>query len=272
MKAVVDVHPDAASLIRAAADRIRRAAAESIAARGRFVVALSGGSTPKRLFALLAEDGRTADPAVRRPAAPPVRRPDLQVRRDAAAWWQDTEFFWGDERSVPPDHPDSNFRMAREAMLAPLGVPDARIHRMRGEASDVDAAAREYEREIAAVLGLAVGEWPRFDLVLLGMGPDGHTASLFPGTAALDERSRVVVANHVAALDTWRLTLSAPAINNARDVVFLIEGAGKADRLKDVLEGPREPHRLPSQLIAPAEGTLIWMVDAAAAARLADVT
>jgi 6-phosphogluconolactonase len=257
VNAVVDVHPDAASLIRAAADRIRRTAAESIAARGRFAIALSGGSTPRRLFELLAGPPGAAGPE--RPAS-------------ERAWWQHTEFFWGDERSVPPDHPDSNFRMAREAMLAPLDVPDARIHRMRGEASDLDAAARDYEREITSVLGLAAGKWPRFDLVLLGMGPDGHTASLFPGTAALDERSRVVVANHVPALDTWRLTLTAPAINHAREVVFLIEGAGKADRLKEVLEGPREPHRLPSQLIAPDEGTLTWMVDAAAAARLTAVT
>jgi 6-phosphogluconolactonase len=242
----VEVHADSAALVTAAADRVRRAADEAVRARGRFTIALAGGSTPRRLYAALAE----------MPADPPAIR------------WRQVHVFWGDERTVPPDHADSNYRMAREAMLDRLAIPDDQIHRMKGEYLDTAHAAREYEHDLVECFGLTAGDRPRFDLILLGMGPDGHTASLFPGTAALGERDRLVVSNHVPVFETDRLTLTVPAINAARAVVFLVEGASKAPMLHEVLEGPRDPNRLPSQLIAPADGTLTWMVDAAAAANL----
>ena len=221
--------------------------------RGIARIALSGGSTPARLFKLLASAPRAALP------------------------WDQIDLWWGDERTVPPDHQDSNYRMAKETLIDPLAIPAERVHRMVGE-SDPAEAAEAYERELVHVLGAP----PVFDLVLLGMGPDGHTASLFPGTKALGDFSgrrdaptadgRWVVANPVDSPvthgATTRITLTAPAINAARHVRFLIGGADKADALAHVLEGPREPERYPSQLIAPATGELVWMIDNAAAAKL----
>ena len=182
------------------------------------MVALSGGSTPRRLYELLARE--------------PFRR---QIP------WASVEFFWGDERTVPPDHPDSNFRMANEVLLAPLGISPARIHRIEAERPDRDAAARAYETELARVLG----EPPRLDLVLLGLGADGHTASIFPQTPAVRERVRWVVAHHVPALGADRITLTAPIINQAACVVFLVAGAEKATTAARVLHGPPEPDLLP---------------------------
>jgi 6-phosphogluconolactonase len=234
---------DLDSLSRAAADELTAIAHAAIAARGSFHVALSGGSTPKRLFGLLAQRGRAALP------------------------WDHIELWWGDERTVPPDHADSNYRMTRETLIEPLGIAAAHVHRIAAE-TDPAAAALAYEHALVAALGAP----PIFDLVLLGMGPDGHTASLFPGSPALDETTRWVVANPVTSPlvhgSTTRITLTAPAINAARHIRFLVAGADKAASLAAVLEGPRDPRRYPSQLIATRGGDVAWLVDTAAAAGL----
>ena len=243
---IVRIFPDAEAVSRAAAEEFIRRAAKAIAARGRFTVALSGGSTPKRLYELLAE--------------PPLRS---QVD------WGRVEVFWGDERCVPPDNKESNYHTAREAMLSRLQFPPERVHRMEAERPDRDAAARDYQAVVARTFGVAAdGPPPAFDLILLGMGPDGHTASLFPDTAALDETTRWVVVNHVPKFAADRLTMTYPILNGAREVLFLVAGADKADRLVEVLEGPPDPRRLPSQRVRPANGLLAWYVDRQAAARL----
>ena len=237
---------DAEEICVRAAQEFLQLAAEAIAERGRFTVALSGGSTPRTLYQLLS--GR------------PYR-----MRVD----WSQVEFFWGDERSVSPDDVESNFRMASEAMLGKLPIPEENIHRMAAEREDLDVAASDYQEMIASVLQVpADGPPPPLDLVLLGMGPDGHTASLFPHTAALEERRRWVVANEVPQLQTNRMTMTTPMINAARRVTFLVVGASKAEPLAEVLYGASAPEQFPSQLIAPANGTLNWLVDDAAAAKL----
>lgn len=241
----VRVYEDATALARAAADLFAEAARAAVSERGRFFVALSGGSTPRTLYQLL--------------AAPPYHD---QVD------WSRTFVFWGDERFVPPDDPDSNYRMAREALLFHVPIPTSQVFRMPGEMADPTAAAALYEQSVRRAFALAPGEWPRFDLVLLGLGPDGHTASLFPHTSALGVTDRLVVANRVEKLGTTRITLTAPAINSAAVVVFLVAGADKAEPLAAVLEGPPRPDDLPAQLIAPVHGELLWLVDRAAAAQL----
>jgi 6-phosphogluconolactonase len=230
----------------AGAETFASEAAQAVQARGSFNVALAGGSTPKGVYSLLATDAR--------------------LRSQVA--WNRVRFFWGDERHVPPDHAESNFRMAREAMLEPLGIDASRIWRMKGEYPIASKAADEYETALRAAFSLPAGQFPRFDLVLLGMGPDGHTASLFPGTDAVREQHRLAVANHVPRLATDRITLTAPVLNNAAAVVFLIHGGDKAQRLREVLEGPFDPERLPAQLVRPPAGRLVWLVDRSAAALL----
>ena len=183
--------------------------------------------------------------------------------------WPKVHVFWGDERAVPPDHRDSNYRMANEAMLARLPIPVAQIHRIEAERADRDAAARDYQNCIAKVFAVdPKGEPPAFDLVLLGIGPDGHTASLFPHTTALAETQRWVVVNFVPKFNTDRVTLTTPILNDARAVVFLVAGADKAEALAEVLEGPADTARLPSQLIHPTTGKLLWYIDRLAAAKL----
>lgn len=231
----------------AAAEEVVRCARAAVAARGRFTVALSGGSTPRRLYELL--------------AAPPFRE---QID------WERMEVFWGDERAVPPDHPDSNFGMAHAALFAKVPAPPARVHRMPGERTDRDVAAQEYAAEIARTFAVpSAGEPPVLDLILLGMGPDGHTASLFPHTDAVRERRRWVVRNYVPKLQADRLTLTAPILSRGATILFLVAGADKAPVLREVLEGPPDLERLPSQLIRPTAGRLVWLVDRAAASRLA---
>lgn len=231
---------------RAAAEEFVRVAKNTFAARKRFVVSLSGGSTPKGLYRLLAE--------------PPFNR-DIP--------WHQVEFFWGDERAVPRDHPDSNYHMASEAFLTKLAIPDARVHRMAAERPDRDAAAMEYQVEIARVFGVDPdGNPPRFDLVLLGIGPDGHTASLFPHTEALNETNRWVVSNYVPKLATHRLTLTPPILNNASCVLFLVSGQDKAEALAQVFEVSADSVNLPAQLIRPNSGCVTWFVDAEAAGNL----
>jgi 6-phosphogluconolactonase len=236
------------AVAREAANRILKIAGEAVSERNEFRVVLSGGSTPRRLYEMLA-----AEPFRTRLA------------------WSRVRFFWGDERCVGPDDPDSNFRMAREALLDPLGVTESNIHRMRGEASVPDHAAREYETDMRKLFGLGPdAPPPAFDVVLLGMGADGHTASLFPGTDGLRETKRWVVANPVPKLNTTRLTLTVPILNRAARIIFMVTGADKSKALSEVLEGPFEPERLPSQLIRPESGNLVWIMDEAAAAGLKD--
>jgi len=234
---------DQTALAKEAAERCARIAEEAVARAGRFTIALSGGSTPKLLYSLLAaEPYSTSLP------------------------WRKTHVFWGDERAVPPGDHDSNFGMAKAALLDRVPIPADRVHRMQAERDDLDLAAREYEAEIALSFSVPTGgEPPAFDLILLGLGPDGHTASLFPHTKAVRERARWVVRNHVPTLKTDRVTLTAPILNQASMVLFLVAGADKAPALQAVLEGPADPDRLPAQLIRPRSGRLIWLVDQAAA-------
>jgi 6-phosphogluconolactonase len=177
-------------------------------------------------------------------------------------------FFWGDERHVPPEHADSNFRMANEALLSGAPVPAANVHRMHGEAANAADAAREYEDELHEAFGLKAGEVPRFDLILLGLGPEGHTASLFPGTHALTENQRLVVSNWIGKLFADRITLTPPVLNNAACVMFIVSGPDKATALKGILEGPYEPDQLPAQLVNPTNGRLVWLLDRVAAQEL----
>lgn len=235
---------DAAALARAAADLFVETARTSVAARGRFSVALSGGSTPRALYQLLAG-------------------PEYHDRVEWARTW----VFFGDERCVPPTDAESNYRMAREALLFHVPVPATQVLRMQGEA-DPEAAARLYEISLRRAFALAPGELPRFDLIWLGLGPDGHTASLFPHTLALGVRDRLVVANRVEKLGATRLTLTLPVINNAALVVFLVAGADKAAVLAGVRNGPPQPEELPAQQVAPHDGRVLWLVDRAAAAQL----
>jgi 6-phosphogluconolactonase len=241
----VRIFDDLNTLADAAAHVFVDAATASVKAKGSFFVALSGGSTPRTLFSLLAQ--------------PPYHD---QVN------WSRAHIFWGDERCVPPTDAESNYRMAREALLFHVPVSSHQVYRMPGEAADPNAGAALYEMALRRAFALAPGQLPRFDLILLGMGPDGHTASLFPHTAALGVSNRLVVANRVDKLNTTRLTLTYPAINAAALVVLLVAGADKADTLAAVLQGPRQPEELPAQGIAPANGSVLWLVDRAAAARL----
>ena len=246
----VRVFADVAELTSAAADEVARRAEEAVQERGRFAWALSGGSTPRDLYRAL--------------ASPPYR--------DRLPW-SAIHVFWGDERHVPPDHPDSNFRMAREAMLDAVPLPAENVHRIRAEEPDAAVAAAAYEAELRAFFQLgqlaaadAGDKWPRFDLVLLGLGKDAHTASLFPGGEAVHERERLVVAPWVEAQNTFRITLTPPVLNHARLAVFLVSGEDKAEPLRAVLAGPRDPGRWPAQIV---EGNRLWMVDRAAARLLA---
>ncbi len=237
---------DPAALAQEAAERFAGAAAEALARAGRFTVALAGGATPKLLYTLLATEPH------------PARLP-----------WPQAHVFLGDERCVPPDHPESNYRMAHEALLRHLPIPPEQIHRMRGEDPDPERAAAEYEQRLRTTFQPQAGTPPRFDLVLLGMGADGHTASLFPHTEAVREKQRWVVRNHVPKLQADRLTLTAPVINWGATILFLVAGDEKAAALQEVLEGPADPERLPAQLSRRTAGRLVWLVDRAAASRLA---
>jgi 6-phosphogluconolactonase len=224
----------------AAATRFEEQARVKAIEKKPFSVALSGGSTPKPLYELLGSPTFAG-----------------RVR------WPNVHLFQVDERCVPPDDPQSNYRMIRQALLESAPLPAENFHRMAAERPDRERAAREYAEELAHVLRPAPGEWPRLDLVFLGMGPDGHTASLFPGSAALDERTAWVVPNFAAQLNSFRLTLTLPVLNAAAHVIFLVAGADKAATLRQVLEGPEG--RFPAQLIQPASGRLSWFLDESAA-------
>jgi 6-phosphogluconolactonase len=237
----VTILPDRDAVATAAAEHFVTAAASAMKQHGRFLVALSGGSTPRAMYARLASA-------------------EFASRID----WSRVHVFWGDERCVPPDHPESNYRMARETLLDRVSLPSAQVHRMRGEDEPLVAAAA-YERELRQTF--LPGEEARFDLVLLGMGDNGHTASLFPGLSAVREDTRWVVAEHVAKVGMWRVTLTPVALNAAAQVLFMVTGKEKSAMLARVLDGPRMPETLPSQAIAPVDGVVTWLLDAAAAER-----
>jgi 6-phosphogluconolactonase len=237
---------DGAAIAKRAAQEFIQAATVAAREKGAFSVSLAGGKTPKALYSLL-----VTDPALR-----------SQVP------WDKIQLFFGDERHVPPDHPDSNFRMATEAMISKSPMKPGQVTRIKGEYPDAGQAALEYEKALREYFKLKDGEYPRFDLVLVGMGNEGHTLSLFPGTKALHADGRIAVRNWVGKLYAERITLTAPAASNAVQVIFMVTGADKAPALKAVLEGPFEPEQLPAQLLQPKNGKLLWLVDAAAGSML----
>jgi 6-phosphogluconolactonase len=245
----VELFPSAAELTIAAAERFVSAARAAMALTGRFVVALSGGSTPRALYATLASAAYAA-----------------------RVQWPNVHIFWGDERCVGPDDEASNYRMTRDMLLDHVPVAAANVHRIRGEDPPM-AAALQYERELRAEFATPTGEprgerGSRFDLVLLGLGTNGHTASLFPRLHAVREQTRWVAAEEVSSEEMWRVTLTPPILNDAAEAIFLVSGSGKAAILHRVLYGARDIDELPAQVIAPHGGRLLWMVDAAAAAEL----
>ena len=242
MRADLAVLPSAAALAEAAAGRFIAAAGDAIASRGQFIVALSGGSTPRDTYLRLGTGALVSK-----------------------VMWSRVQVLWGDERCVPPQHVESNYRMARETLLDRVQVPAANVHRIHGE-DDPATAAGVYEATLRALLRTPAGA--RIDLVLLGLGEDGHTASLFPGSAAVHEQTRWVMTARAPAASMWRITLTPAVINAAAEVLFLVAGGAKAGILRRVIEGPRHPQELPAQAIAPSNGRVRWCVDAAAAADL----
>jgi 6-phosphogluconolactonase len=235
----ITVFPDKAAFIAGAAAFMVERAVEALAERGHWTVALAGGGTPRPIYARLAEAGY-------------AQRID----------WNRVHVFFGDERCVPPDDPRSNYRMAHEALLDHVPLPPGNVHRVRGE-DDPALAALAYEQAIQRLFRTMAP--PAFDLICLGMGDNGHTASLFPGTASLREQTRWVAPQYVEVMQTWRVTMTTPLLNAARHVAFFVEGAGKAEMLQRVLHGPYDPDVLPAQMIQPVSGQLHWLVDAAAA-------
>jgi 6-phosphogluconolactonase len=242
---MIKVYPDLEALSRAAASLLVEHANLAVAARGRFCVALSGGSTPRRTYELL--------------AAQPFK---------GQAPWHRMHIFWGDERCVPLDDPRSNARMAKEAWLDHVPIPESQIHPMQCAGAPAEAA-RHYEAHLRQFFG---GRPSSLDLVLLGLGDNGHTASLFPGTPVLQEIERWVAEVYVAEQDLYRVTLTAPFINQAAQVIFLVAGEAKAGVLKEIIHGPRDPERLPAQLIQPRSGELLWLTDLKASACVAGET
>lgn len=235
-------------ITRFAADEIVRQLKTPSSPSGNTAIALSGGSTPGNLYTRLGSRSTVSE----------------KIR------WKHLHLFWGDERHVPPDHPQSNYRMVRETLLKHAPMPEENIHRVFAENPDAAAAADNYEEMLLSFYQLAEGRLPQFDCVLLGIGPDGHTASLFPGTAALRETKRLVVANRVQKLQTHRITMTAPVLSNAALIMILVSGREKAEVLKEIIEGDYRPDQLPVQLIRPVRGRMLWLVDRAAAGCLSD--
>jgi 6-phosphogluconolactonase len=235
-KSAVIVEPDLERLSVRAAEEFARLAEAAQRTSGRFAVALSGGSTPQRLYALL--------------AGPPYSR---RVR------WDQVHFFWGDERCVPPEHPDSNYGMARRLMIDKLALPEANVHRMAGE-KEPSVAAAEYEKTLLDFFKLAPGEWPVFDLLLMGIGEDGHTASLFPHNDALQNQKNFVLAPYVEKLQAHRITLTFPVINRGAHIWFLVAGAEKAPVLQEIWEAKAPNPELPATFVRPLDGRLLWLV------------
>jgi 6-phosphogluconolactonase len=243
-KPKIVVLKDAPDVYVHAAEEIAHVAGEAICTHGEFRLCLSGGSTPCATYELLAK------------------------RFDYSVDWKEVHFFWGDERCVAPDDAESNFAMANRMMLTPLAIRAAQIHRIRGEIDPTDAA-RAYEDELRAILRLNPGEFPRFDLMLLGIGENRHTASIFPGdVAAITEKERIAIAVEVDAIPRHRITLTPPVINHSQRVMFIAAGQAKAQAVRDILEGERDPLKFPAQLVAPSSGDLTWFLDEAAASLL----
>ena len=246
MEREIRILADSAAIAKRAAQEFVQAAAEAVREMGSFNVTLAGGSTPKALYNLLIND--------------PTLRSQVP--------WDKMHVFFGDERHVAPDHPDSNFRMATEAMIAKSPLKPEQVTRIKGEYPDAEKAALEYEKALREYFKLKDGEYPRFDLLFAGMGNEGHTLSLFPGTKALHADGRLVVRNWIGKLYAERITLTAPAASHAARIIFMVTGTDKGPALKAVLEGPFEPEQLPAQLLQPQNGKLLWLVDAAAGSML----
>ena len=246
MEREIRILSDGAAIAQRAAQEFVQAAASAVREKGAFNVALAGGSTPKALYNLLATD------AALRSEVP----------------WDKMHLFFGDERHVGPEHPDSNFRMASDSMISRAPLKPEQVTRIKGEYPDAEQAALEYEKALRETFKLRDGEYPRFDLLLAGMGNEGHTLSLFPGTKALHANGRVVMRNWVGKLYTERITLTAPVASNAARIMFMVTGADKALALKAVLEGPYEPEQLPAQFLQPKNGRLLWLVDTGAGGML----
>ena len=239
----VEIYQDVDTLSQAAARYVVSIANESIVTHGRFTLSLAGGSTPKKLYALLASE--------------PYRD---QIN------WALVEVFWSDERCVAPDSEDSNYHLAEEVLLSKVPIPASQIHRMPADAADRDAAAQRYTEEMQRALG--TNGIPSFDLMQLGMGPEGHTASLFPHQASLKEQQRLVIPVDVPKPPPPRLTCTPPLLNAAVHVLFLVTGQDKADAVAAILEGEHNPDEYPAQIIKPANGEVTWMLDSAAASKL----
>ncbi|MDZ7343527.1 MAG: 6-phosphogluconolactonase [candidate division KSB1 bacterium] len=239
MNRQIHIYKTRAEFVEAATELIAGIVGRAIEKNGRCTIALAGGNTPREVYQKLA-----ADPLQRRIA------------------WRNLHLFWGDERLVPPDHPDSNFGMARAAMLAQVPIPEANVHRIKGELSPAQAA-REYATELRRVFQ---NQEIRFDLVCLGIGEDGHTASLFPGTEAISEAIKPVAAVYVPQFDKWRVTLTLPVINRAREVVFMVAGKSKAQIVANILQVKQPETKWPASMVQPKDGVLHWLLDAEAAA------
>ncbi len=233
-------------LSRAAAKKFTEIARTKISHKDSFAVALAGGSTPKSLYKLLADENE------------PFR---------TSIEWEKVSFFWGDERCVAPDSDESNYRMAKETLLQPLGIPTENIYRWKSELDPATAAA-DYEKLLRLYFNAAEGIFPRFDLILLGMGADGHTASLFPQTDVFAKNSNLVAAPLVEKFGTHRLTLTPQVINSAENIIFQVAGQDKANALREVLEGEKQIENYPSQIIDPPDGNILWLLDEAAAQNL----
>lgn len=243
--AEVRIFPTVGAMLDAGATVFAEVALRAFAERGRFAVALSGGNTPRGLYERLAL-----------PDGPGARIP-----------WRATHVLWGDERCVPPDHPDSNYRLATDALLAHVAIPESQIHRMHGETADTAAAAAEYEQRMRGVLRSGDDGWPEFDLALLGMGADGHTASLFPGSEVIrDVGGRWVASTRVQKLNASRLTLTPSVLTHARNLLLLVAGRDKAEALSRALRGGDDLDATPAQLVRGARGRVVWLIDAEAAA------
>jgi 6-phosphogluconolactonase len=236
-------YPDTDILSRDAAQYIVRLAAESIVKHGRFTIALSGGTTPKKLYALLGDE---------------FYRSQID--------WTRVEIFWSDERCVPPDSEDSNYLLAQQVLLSKIPVAASQIHRMPADEADRDAASAAYTDEMQRVF--ATSGVPNFDLIQLGMGPEGHTASLFPHQASLHEQQRLVMPVTVPKPPPPRLTFTPPILNAARHVLFLVTGSEKADAIHAILEGEYNPDEYPAQIVRPTNGEVVWMLDQGAASKL----
>jgi 6-phosphogluconolactonase len=239
----IAIYPDLETLSHDAAQYVVRVAQEAIAAHGRFTLALSGGNTPKKLYALLASE----------------------PYRDQIDWAL-VEVFWSDERNVPPDSPDCNYKLADEVLLNLVPIPATQVHRILGEQEDRDAASLAYEQELRKVF--RTNGVPHFDLIQLGMGPEGHTASLFPHQPSLRETQRLIMPVTVPKPPPPRLTFTPPLLNAARHILFLVTGTDKAEAVQEVIEGARNPDEYPAQIVNPEQGEVTWMFDTAAAAKL----